>query len=235
MSVISEKLKSMIKTVALAIGPEMLKEVAFVGGCTTCLLMTDEITKESVRYTNDVDLIIDIISYPNWIQFQEKLRNIGFTDPLDEDAPVCRMNFGDLMVDFMPIESNILGFSNQWYEEALSSAIDFQLDEEVSIKILTSPLFIATKFEAYLGRGNNDPVSSNDIEDIINLVDGRDELIEELRSADAIIIKYISQQMSVLLKNDQFEYTIASHTRNTGSGRADIIYDRIETIIKLRA
>ena len=57
-------LKEMIITVAKALGDDMLKEVAFVGGCTTGLLLTDDFSKEAVRYTDDVDLIINVVGYP---------------------------------------------------------------------------------------------------------------------------------------------------------------------------
>jgi len=42
----------MIEIVAHALGEELLSEVAFVGGCTTGLLVTD-----------DVDLIINVVGY----------------------------------------------------------------------------------------------------------------------------------------------------------------------------
>ncbi len=226
MGKIPEKLASMIKEVADALGTKMVSEIAFVGGCTTGLLMTDPIAKESVRYTQDVDLIIDIIGYPAWTNFQEKLRGIGFKDDMD-GGPICRMKLGELKVDFMPIDPKILGFSNSWYKKALETAQYHQLTPDTQIRLLTPPLFIATKFEAYLGRGNNDPLDSNDIEDILNLFDGREELSKEIQEADYDIREYISDQINNLLENAYFQYTMESQTRNT-PGRAKIIYSRLE-------
>jgi len=226
MDKIPEKLALMIKEVADALGTTMVSEIAFVGGCTTGLLMTDSIAKESVRYTQDVDLIIDIIGYPAWTTFQEKLREIGFKDAMD-DGPICRMKLGELKVDFMPIDPNILGFSNSWYKKALETAQYYQLTPDTHIRLLTPPLFIATKFEAYLGRGNNDPIASNDIEDILNLFDGREELSREIQEAEYDIKEYISNKISNLLENQYFQYTVESHTRNS-PGRAKIIYSRLE-------
>lgn len=56
-----EQLRGMIETVAHALGNDLLSEVAFVGGCTTGLLVTDEVTKEGIRFTDDVDLIINVV------------------------------------------------------------------------------------------------------------------------------------------------------------------------------
>ena len=49
------QLEEMIIMVAKALGDELLQEVAFLGGCSTGLLLTDKVTKEAVRYTDDVD------------------------------------------------------------------------------------------------------------------------------------------------------------------------------------
>lgn len=226
MNDIPTKLASMIEAVAKALGPDTVSKIAFVGGCTTGLLMTDSIAKEAVRYTQDVDLIIDIIGYSAWTNFQEDLRKIGFKDSMD-DGPICRMNLGELKVDFMPIDPDILGFSNSWYEKALETAEYYDLTPETKIRLLTPPLFIATKFEAYLGRGNNDPLDSNDVEDILNLFDGRPELVREIQQSDKEVQSYISSQIRDLLSNELFDYAVESHTRNH-RGRADIIYKRLE-------
>lgn len=63
MSSAYDQLKGMIETVARALGDDLLKEVAFVGGSTTGLLITDEFTREEVRYTDDVDLIVNVVGY----------------------------------------------------------------------------------------------------------------------------------------------------------------------------
>ena len=50
--------KAMIAVVANALGPDILNGVAFVGGCTTGLLVTDVVTKQNIRFTDDGDLIV---------------------------------------------------------------------------------------------------------------------------------------------------------------------------------
>lgn len=61
------QLHEMLVVVAKSLGDDLLKEVAFLGGCTTGLLLTDKATKEAVRYTDDVDLITRVVGYPQWI------------------------------------------------------------------------------------------------------------------------------------------------------------------------
>jgi hypothetical protein len=56
----------MLEEVAEALGEELREQVAFVGGCTTVLLITDEYTQESIRGTDDVDLVIHLTSTADW-------------------------------------------------------------------------------------------------------------------------------------------------------------------------
>ena len=48
--------KVMLSKVAIALDEPLLQNVAFVGGCTTGLLVTDDFSRQGVRFTDDVDL-----------------------------------------------------------------------------------------------------------------------------------------------------------------------------------
>lgn len=51
------------------------------------------------------------------------------------------------------------------------------------VKNLTSPLFLATKLEAFAGGGDNDLFPSKDAEDILLIIDGCMELLKEIQGA----------------------------------------------------
>jgi len=68
------------------------------------------------------------------------------------------MMLGDLRVDFMPADDS-LGFTNRWYQDAIKSSSRYRLDEHTSIKLVNPVYFIATKLEAWKGRGNGKPVA----------------------------------------------------------------------------
>jgi predicted nucleotidyltransferase len=223
-----DQIAGMIETVARALGDDLLREVAFVGGCTTGLLITDEFIKEEVRYTDDVDLIINVVGHAQWIAFQDRLRDKGFRESMEDDV-ICRMRLGALKVDFMPDDDKILGFSNRWYEAALEGAQNHQLKDDLTIRLLTPPFFVATKLEAYLGRGNDDPLASHDLEDILNLVDGREELVAEIADAHADVRDYIAGQVSFLLDHRDFEYAVQGIVRGS-PGREDLIFERLEAL-----
>ena len=92
----------------------LLDQIAFVGGCVTGLLLTDP-AAAPVRPTLDVDAIIAIASYAEFTQLGIRLRDLGFRHSLAEGAPICRWLNGDLILDLMPTDPSILGFSNIWY------------------------------------------------------------------------------------------------------------------------
>jgi len=154
--------KQMLLLVANTLTQELLNQVAFVGGCTTGLLITDDYSREQVRYTEDVDLIIHLVGYVGWAQLQQQLQALGFTQSLGKEDPVCAMRLGGLRVDFMPDDEAILGFTNCWYSDALNNATDYAPNDETTIKLVSPVFFVATKLEAWLGRGDNDPLGSHD-------------------------------------------------------------------------
>jgi len=51
MTATTSVLQLMLERVARALGPDLCQQMTFVGGGTTGLLLTDEYTKEQVRYT----------------------------------------------------------------------------------------------------------------------------------------------------------------------------------------
>ena len=224
-------LEAMLVAVANALGDDLLQQVVFVGGCTTGLLVTDTVTQEAIRYTEDVDLITRVMGYHQWASLQEQLRTRGFTIS-PEDEVICRMRLGELKVDFMPDDESILGFSNRWYSDALEQAQPTELSNGTVIRLISPCHFVATKLEAYLGRGNDDPLSSHDIEDLLNLVDGREELLAEANQASTELQTYIAAQLSSLLAHSDFDYAVQAAAGNN-TGREAIIFTRLEALAAL--
>jgi predicted nucleotidyltransferase len=222
---------NMLLIVARALGPELLKQVAFVGGCTTGLLITDNMTKELVRYTDDVDLIVNIIGRPNWHRFIETLKSQGFSESMEDDIN-CRLRLGELKVDFMPDDEQVLGFTNIWYKEALALATSYVLAPNINIKLLTAPYFVATKLEAYKGRGNHDLLSSSDIEDILSVFDGREELIREMQQASAELKTYLATEITQLLNHNDINFAVQAAAQGD-SGRQQLIFARLDLVTRL--
>ena len=180
----------------------LLDELVFVGGCIAALLITDQ-ASGNARPTYDVDAIAAITSRADYITFSERLHKLGFTEDTREDAPICRWRNGETILDVMPLDERILGFSNRWYEPAMEYAEERELKPGLRIRVVSASYFCATKFDAFRGRGANDYFSSHDLEDLIAVIDGRPQLVDELRSAPDDVRTYVASEISRLLSTTQ--------------------------------
>lgn len=209
-------------------------ELVFVGGCTTGLLITDPAASE-VRPTDDVDAIVEAATYAQYTAFSERLRGAGFSNDTSEDAPICRWIGGGVKLDVMPVTGEFLGFTNTWYEAAVKTAEPVTIAPGVSIRVVTPPYFCATKLEAFTGRGNNDFLASHDLEDLISVIDGRPELVDELRNAPDDVRKFIGAYIRDLIGTREFLDALPGHLPPDAAsqGRIGILVDRLTRISNL--
>jgi predicted nucleotidyltransferase len=162
----------------------LLGDLVFLGGAVTGLLITDEAAADP-RPTLDVDAIAEIGSYAEYAAFGDRLRALGFTeDTTAAGAPICRWVHHETILDVMPLDDKILGFSNRWYRAAMKSAVTRRLADDVEVRVVTAPYYIATKLAAFIGRGREDLLGSRDLEDLISVVDGRVALIAEVQAEE---------------------------------------------------
>jgi len=144
-------------------------------------------------------LIAEISSYAAYADFSERLRRCGFREDTSEGAPICRWRQKKTILEVMPLDEKILGFSNRWYKPALDSSLVHKLGPDLPVRVVTGVYFSATKLEAFTGRGKSDYQSSHDLEDLLAVVDGRAELAEEIHAAPEDVRAYIATEVSKLL------------------------------------
>ena len=199
----------MIIHVAKRLG-DLRDKVVFVGGCATGMFITDPAMPE-VRATQDVDVIVEVTSRMEYYRLEEELRSRGFKQDLSENAPICRWLVDVIKVDIMPTQEEILGFSNRWYLPAIKNADHIKLENELTIKLVSPPYFLATKIDAFKGRGGGDYMASHDMEDIITILDGRPEIVSEIRSSSDDLKDFLSRTFRILLASDEFLDSIPGH------------------------
>jgi predicted nucleotidyltransferase len=195
---------AILELAAAALEP-VLPELALVGGCAVGILITDE-TRPEVRATIDVDLVAEVTTYTGYEELCHKLRALGFQD----GDIVCRFKLGSLIVDVVPIEESILGFGNPWFEPAARDAALYTLPSGRTIRHVTAPYLLATKLGAFSGRGNGDYLH-HDIEDIVNLIDGRPSVVDEVVALGGAVREYIEDQFDALLADVAFADSMQSH------------------------
>jgi hypothetical protein len=112
---------SLLERAAAQLGEALLEQLVFVGGAVAGVLITDPAMPE-IRPTQDVDVICRVIARSDYHQLGSQLRQRGFQEDCRPGAPLCRWCMEDLVLDLMPTQGEILGFSNRWYPLALDTA-----------------------------------------------------------------------------------------------------------------
>lgn len=166
---------------------DLVDDFIFVGGSAVPLLVTDEGAPDA-RPTKDIDVVVHVMTRSQYYEIEQRLQKVGFH--LDITSGIlCRFKNGALILDVMPTDEDILKFGNEWYKQAPEAPITYQLLEARTIKTINAPLFLCTKYAAYQDRGDED---EKDLEDIISIIDGRRELIDEVSSAAPEVRGYIA-------------------------------------------
>lgn len=195
--------------VAIALG-ELRESLVFVGGCATGLLVTS-VRAQPIRMTDDVDLVAHVASRQDYRQLEKRFTALGFVHDVSADAPICRWKCKSVTVDLMPTLPDILGFHNRWYPMAVETAETVTLSDGLTIRLITAPLFLATKIEAFKGRGQGDFLASHDLEDIITVVDGRATLLQEVQACSAELQSYLGAEFTAWLRNEGFLTALPGH------------------------
>lgn len=221
----------MVQTIAKGLG-SLLDELVFVGGAITSLYIEDEAVR-TIRPTEDVDCVIQIAKRSEYTALEEKLRGMGFKHCTEKGSPICRWIYRGIMVDVMPNDPEILGFANRWYDEGLKNTVQITLPDEQKISILTLPLFVATKIEAFHGRRERDFRLSHDIEDIITVLDGQVDF-KKFDETPQAVKEYLKNQFREFLADSVFIESISGHMEfgSENKGRVQRIFDFLKTYVK---
>lgn len=219
-----------LKEVAKALDG-LLDQVVFVGGCSSALLV-DPGGAALVRQTEDVDIIVDLLSTAEYYAFGDKLREKGFSEKAESDV-LCRWtlpcNGGEILLDVMPTDENILGFSNRWYKDAIAKALPHQLEAGSVINVVNPTYFLATKLEAFHGRGKGD-YYCHDFEDIIYVLEHRQRILVDLMSAKDDVKHYLAEEAAKLL-HSEFENILPGLLNN--GAMAGAVLNTVEKISRL--
>ena len=198
---------------------ELCESLVFVGGCATGLLLTTP-RAQVIRATQDVDVVVHAVSTAGYHAMERAVEGRGFKHDLSPEAPICRWVLRGVALDLMPSQPGILGFHNRWYPLAIETAALVTLPKGRAIWLITASVFVATKFEAFHGRGDNAYLGSHDLEDIITVIDGRPELTQEIDEADGELQRYIAAEINTLLEDRNFLTALPGHLPGDAASQA---------------
>ncbi len=224
----------MIRAAAERLG-DLREDVAFLGGAVVGLLVTDPAAR-APRPTDVVDIVVEVASRLEYNELEQRLRFLGFENAME--GPVCRFQHSEIVLDVMPTLKEVLGFGNEWYTAALEKSEWRNLGAGVTGRIITAPYFLATKLAAFESpdrEGSMDYRASRDFEDIVTVVDGRPNVIDEVRNAESELRNFLRDRMAKHAKSTYFVEGVAAHLDidTASQKRATKVVEQLKSLTEL--
>jgi len=205
---------------------------ALTGGSIIGFLV-DNPSLIAIRPTDDVDAIVSVVTRIQYTGLEEQIRGLGFAHDTSDGAPACRWIYRDIKVDILPAKDPTGQFSDDWFEYALSKAGERSLDH-ITVRTVSPACFIATKLTAFRDRGGGD-YYHHDIEDIVTVIDGRKNFVDELTAEDHALKRYVSGTIRDLLVDEAFRDALPGHLESdeASQGRLPLLLERLNAIAAL--
>lgn len=220
--------KGVIKKIARALG-ELNMQVIYVGGATVGLYINDP-AADDVRPTKDVDISLAIATIGELEKIREELIEKGFIQTA-EDNVICRFRYEDVKIDVMNTKAIGWAPANRWFAPGFEQRETIDIDEE-TIQIVPLPYFLATKFEAYNNRGNKEPRTSHDFEDIVYVLDNRMDIVAQLLKSPEDVKPFLKSEFeSILADKIKQEAIYGNLFYETKDERFEMIIENLKTII----
>lgn len=185
-------------------------DFAFLGGAVLGLIIDDPGAPEA-RPTNDVDVLVGTDSRAGHTRLEQRLRELGFRHDISQGAPLCRWMLDEVVVDILPVDRRVLGWESKWFADALAHAQPTTFEGAPPLKIITPEYFLATKLEAFRGRGQGDWYGSRDLEDMIAVLDGCSNIVRRVLDAPDALRHDLARCFSELLASRDFLDAIPAH------------------------
>jgi len=128
-------------------------------------------------------------------------------------------------LDVLPLNKEVLGFTNIWYEPALKHASIVTLPGGHSIRVVTAPFFLGTKIEAFRGRGRMDFQASHDLDDFVAVIEGRETVLREIAESPQDLRNYLAEAARSLPAESRFLDVLPGFVLD--SERVPLIQDRL--------
>ncbi len=186
--------------------------LTFCGGQCAQLLVTDPASIR-VRPTDDLDAIAAVTTRTEYENFRHALAIRGVRVDSTVGAPTCRFTMTNgYSVDIMPWDESVLGMPSDWFHEAVETAQSVVLESSTgaraTVRMVTAPALVALKWSAYVDRGNDDPLMSHDVEDILTVIAGRQTFAAELAVAPTAMRAYIARSFRAILAHPDLETAV---------------------------
>lgn len=220
----------LLEAAAEALG-DLSDEVVFIGAATIPLWITDLAASTGIE-TVDVDVVVEVSTRGEYEQFGQRLREHGFSEDSNSPVIVRWKHAGkQVSLDAIPTSGKVFGFSNRWISESFAHFVRVDLPSNVSIQAASPTFLIATKLEAFGSRRAGDFYGSKDFHDIVTLVDGRIEIVDDVRTASDELGEFVADAIREMANDSNFAIGVEAQL---GFGPDVVERARVVTIPRFR-
>lgn len=218
-----------IITVAKAL-EEINKKVVYVGGATISLYVAESF-RDSIRPTEDIDIVLEIATLSDLENLRIALSEKGIKQSFEDDV-VCRFRYKEIKIDVMATREIAWAPANRWFEKGFQNLEHLKIDE-TTIQILSLPYFLATKFEAFNHRGKKDPRTSKDFEDIVFLLNNSRDLKEKVNQSDDVVKSFLKVSFKEMLESRATLEALRAHLSfENEDERFELIVSILKSVLK---
>lgn len=215
-----------------ALGP-LAAQMVFVGGAVIPLVI-EATFQGDARATTDVDCVVGARTHGQFHEIEVALGTLGFTPGQEPGDPICRHRCGTLILDVMPVRE--LGFGhNRWYDAGVATCQTMRLPSGRRVQVFRTAYLFASKVEAFHGRGSTDPFASDDMADLVLLMEGCPDLLEDIATVEDDALKdAVAEWAEAMLVRPDLSDLLDGHLARTATrGRAWVLR-RLQTLARLR-
>jgi len=113
----------------------------------------------------------------------------------------------------------------------MATALTLSLRRGLDIGLVKPAYFIATKLDAFAERGKGDYLESHDLEDVLSVVDGRPEIVDDIAQAEPELRRYVGKIFADLVADEGFLNALPGLiVEGSPAVRAPVVLERLRTI-----
>jgi hypothetical protein len=204
---------ALLKRVVDALGAESRRVV--VVGATAAATYALGPAAPDIRVTDDVDLVVELITKAQYDTFINQLRVRGASRDVESslNAPLCRYRIGNVLTDVMPVDAGPLGFTNRWYAEAVARSRSHEFGDGTSVRVIAPLDFVATKITAFqcpTRVGHGDLLASHDIEDVLTVLIGLPDAVHDVAVGTEAVHEFVRSSFREFLQRREFYDVVGS-------------------------
>ncbi len=175
-----------------------------------------------------------VVTTIQWFALERELHSRGWSP--DRDGPLCRYKSPrGHVVDLLATRPEAQGFSATWFAAAATHTQQHALGASLTIATPAVEYLVACKIEAFLHRGSADPLASNDLEDLVALLDGCAALESAIGGAEPDVRTFTIAWFRALYADRALMSTADGHLPRGGDieGRRRRLRDRLQRLSAL--